>query len=101
MGYLGRRSYALYVLHPLLLFTLVDRGFDLPWFAARFGSQLAGQAAFAAMMVALAIPLAELSWYSWEQPFLQLKRLFPMGHRTGDATVASRATFASRPSPPG
>jgi peptidoglycan/LPS O-acetylase OafA/YrhL len=42
MGYLGRRSYAIYVLYPLTLFLVIHWGFDLPWFAQRFGSQLAG-----------------------------------------------------------
>jgi peptidoglycan/LPS O-acetylase OafA/YrhL len=81
LGYLGRRSYAIYVLHPLLLFLVVQWGYDVPWFAARLGSQLVGQACFALAMVALSTAVAAVSWHVWEQPFLGL------GGRTGGQAV--------------
>jgi peptidoglycan/LPS O-acetylase OafA/YrhL len=78
LGFFGRLSYGLYVLHPLLLVLVVGWGFDVPWFAERAGSQLLGQAVFAGLMTALAMGVALLSWHAWEQPFLRLKSRFPM-----------------------
>jgi len=78
MAYLGRRSYAIYVLHPLLLFLVVRWGYDVPWFAARFGSELVGQSFFAAGMVAMSAGVAYVSWHAYEEPFLRLKSRFPM-----------------------
>jgi peptidoglycan/LPS O-acetylase OafA/YrhL len=90
MGYLGRRSYAIYVLHPLTLFLVIHWGYDVPWFAQRFGSQLEGQAVFATIMVALSAGVAYLSWHGWEQPFLRLKSRFPMvERRDGDRSQAT------------
>jgi peptidoglycan/LPS O-acetylase OafA/YrhL len=78
LGYFGRLSYGLYVLHPLLLVLVVWRGLDVPWLAERTGSQLLGQAVFAGLMTALSVAVALVSWHLWEQPFLRLKSRFPM-----------------------
>jgi peptidoglycan/LPS O-acetylase OafA/YrhL len=78
LGFFGRHSYALYVLHPLLLFLTVRWGYDVPYFASRLGSQLAGQACFAGFLTAASAGLAFVSWHLWEQPFLRLKSRFPM-----------------------
>jgi peptidoglycan/LPS O-acetylase OafA/YrhL len=79
LGFFGRFSYGLYVLHPLLLVLVVRWGFDVRWFAQRVGSQLLGQAIFAGLMTALSAGVALVSWHAWEQPFLRLKSRFPMG----------------------
>lgn len=78
LGFFGRRSYALYVLHPLLLLLAVRWGYDVPDFASRFGSQLVGQACFAALLTAASAGVAFVSWHLWEEPFLRLKSYFPM-----------------------
>jgi peptidoglycan/LPS O-acetylase OafA/YrhL len=78
MRYVGRRSYAIYVLHPLLYLIVLRRGFDGQYFARLFGSQLLGVAWFAVLMTSLAVGVATLSWYAYEEPFLRLKAWFPM-----------------------
>jgi peptidoglycan/LPS O-acetylase OafA/YrhL len=78
LGFFGRLSYGLYVLHPLLMGLVVLLGFDVPWFAQRAGSQLLGQAIFTGMMLAVSAVVALVSWHAWEQPFLRLKARFPM-----------------------
>jgi peptidoglycan/LPS O-acetylase OafA/YrhL len=78
LGFFGRFSYGLYVLHPLLLVLVVRWGFDVPWFAQRAGSQLVGQAVFAGLMTVLSAGVALASWHAWEQPFLRFKSRFPM-----------------------
>jgi peptidoglycan/LPS O-acetylase OafA/YrhL len=78
LGFFGRLSYGLYVLHPLLLLLVAWRGFDVAWFAQRAGSQLLGQVVFAGLMTALSAGVALVSWHAWEQPFLRLKSRFPM-----------------------
>ena len=78
LGFFGRFSYGLYVLHPLLLLLVAWRGFDVAWFAQRAGSQLLGQVVFAGLMTALSAGVALVSWHAWEQPFLRLKSRFPM-----------------------
>jgi peptidoglycan/LPS O-acetylase OafA/YrhL len=83
LGFFGRFSYGLYVLHPLLLVAMAWWGFDVPWFARRAGSQLLGQAIFAGLMTALAVGMALVSWHAWEQPFLRLKSRFPMPRKGG------------------
>jgi len=78
LGFFGRFSYGLYVLHPLLLLLVAWQGFDVAWFAQRAGSQLLGQVVFAGLMTALSVGVALVSWHAWEQPFLRLKSRFPM-----------------------
>jgi peptidoglycan/LPS O-acetylase OafA/YrhL len=78
LGFFGRLSYGLYVLHPLLMGLVVLLGFDVPWFAERAGSQLLGQAMFTGLMMAFSAAVALVSWHLWEQPFLRLKSLVPM-----------------------
>ena len=78
LGFFGRFSYGLYVLHPLLLLLVAWWGFDVAWFAQRAGSQLLGQVVFAGLMTALSAGAALVSWHAWEQPFLRLKSRFPM-----------------------
>jgi peptidoglycan/LPS O-acetylase OafA/YrhL len=78
LRFFGRHSYAIYVLHPLLLLLVIRRGFDVPYFAHLLGSQLAGQALFEALLIAGSAGVAVVSWHLWEQPFLRLKSYFPM-----------------------
>lgn len=78
LRFFGRHSYALYVLHPLLLLFAVRWGYDVPDLAAWLGSQLAAQAYFAAVLIALSAGVAFVSWHLWEEPFLRLKSRFPM-----------------------
>jgi peptidoglycan/LPS O-acetylase OafA/YrhL len=79
LGFFGRHSYALYVLHPLLLLLAIRWGYDVSDFAALMGSQLLAQTWFAAVMVTASAGVAVVSWHCWEQPFLRLKSRFPMG----------------------
>jgi peptidoglycan/LPS O-acetylase OafA/YrhL len=78
LRFLGRHSYALYVLHPMLLLFAVRWGYDVPDLAALLGSQLAGQACFATLLIAVSSGVAFVTWHLWEEPFLRLKAYFPM-----------------------
>jgi peptidoglycan/LPS O-acetylase OafA/YrhL len=69
--YIGQRSYAIYVLHPLVVFAI--GGFT----PERFGNGLTGFATFALLAVGGTVALAELSWRLLEHPMLALKRFVP------------------------
>jgi peptidoglycan/LPS O-acetylase OafA/YrhL len=65
LTYLGRRSYALYVIHQPLIVALMllpaAKGLPALWLLA---------------VPLLSIPLAELSWWFLESPFLKLKNRY-------------------------
>ncbi|MCH8026473.1 MAG: acyltransferase [Chloroflexi bacterium] len=89
--WLGRYSYAAYLLHPpvaLLLARKADVFGDTP---ELFGSTLPGELVFAIVAAAVTLGLAWLSWWLWESRFLKLKRHFPYGGSAGGRAPASAA----------
>lgn len=74
LGYIGRRSYALYVLHPIAE-KLITRFSASPWAAYCAG-------------LALSFLAAELSWQFWERHWLSLKRFAPYPSAARDAERA-------------
>lgn len=81
---LGRYSYGLYIFHHLLVFVLADKLRIVQDSPRLGGSQLPGQMLFLVVASAASMGVALLSWYSWEEPFLRLKRFFP--NRSAAAT---------------
>jgi peptidoglycan/LPS O-acetylase OafA/YrhL len=82
LRFLGKYSYALYVFHYPLISALKAHGFSVGALPTVAGSELPAQLIFTAVLVALAVALALLSWHAWEAPFLGLKRYVPMGRAT-------------------
>lgn len=76
LTYLGRRSYALYILHPFVLDVVVHTPLlrHIPRIA---GSSALQQVALFVAGTLLTVVLAELTWRLWESPWLSLKRYFP------------------------
>ena len=87
IAWLGRRSYALYLIH-LPIYELERAGGARP-------SSLAAVTAFAAVGVGVSCVLAEASWRGIEAPSLALKRLFPYRPRGGAAKGYSSSRLAS------
>jgi peptidoglycan/LPS O-acetylase OafA/YrhL len=74
----GRWSYGMYLFHPMLLqiyFALPGRGF---W-PLLFGAAIPKQLLVTGVTIPASAAIAALSWNLYEQPFLRLKRFFPMG----------------------
>jgi len=84
MGFLGKISYGLYMLHPIAMFAssfLLQK-------LLHAGSPVASGPAFMLLSFALTIVIAWLSFYLYERPFLRLKKLFAFGgHKTGGPMV--------------
>lgn len=84
---LGRYSYGLYILHPLVLLILTENSINVRILPAFMGSQLLGHLAFSTLALVLSVALAAISWHLYECQFLKLKRYFPY-HPAGPATLA-------------
>ena len=78
MGFFGKYSYGMYVLHLPLVVLLERVGFGITSFPRVGGSDV--PAAFAYTLTAMAgtTILAFASWHLYEKQFLKLKRLFPL-----------------------
>ena len=76
LRYIGRRSYAIYLLHFPLLYAAENAGFTYPHMAAVTRSPLLGQAVFFVGIVGISVAAAELSWRLLEGPILQLRSHF-------------------------
>ena len=75
MRLMGKYSYAIYVLHPLLMTTVLQY-VAYPKLVARMHSGVAGVSAFLVIAFAVSIGAAWLSWHLYEKHFLRLKRYF-------------------------
>jgi peptidoglycan/LPS O-acetylase OafA/YrhL len=72
----GRYSYALYIFHPVVVFshqTLIGKK-SLPFF---LGSQLPALGLLIATLTGATLIIAWCSWHAYESHFLKLKSLFP------------------------
>ena len=85
---LGIHSYALYLIHLPVRARVRDHLFGPEQFPTVLGSQLPGQLLFYAVAMAPAVVLAWLMWHLLEQPFLRLKRWFPMEMPASPAAAA-------------
>ncbi len=77
MRALGRYSYGIYVLHPLVLLFFTQR---YGWAAsppALWGTRIPAGLALFALTSVISITLGVASWHLYEQRFLALKRYFP------------------------
>lgn len=73
LQHIGRRSYALYVLHSPLIAFAEYAGASRDGIGAAVGSQLAGLLIWAVALLAVTLVLAECSWMAIERPCLALK----------------------------
>jgi peptidoglycan/LPS O-acetylase OafA/YrhL len=73
LGHVGRRSYALYVLHYPLIPLAGFVGITGDTISAMVGSQVAGLLLWMTALLAMSLGLAELSWLAIERPCLALK----------------------------
>jgi peptidoglycan/LPS O-acetylase OafA/YrhL len=82
LRFLGRHSYALYVVHHPILFFL-PASLLLARTATVFGSQLPARLLFIAVAGILSLGLAVLSWHLYEKHFLKYKEFFAYGGQAG------------------
>lgn len=84
MNYLGKISYGIYVIHPLLLYagTRLISG----WLSQYEGSQIQGGVCFAIFIAitGLTIGIASLSYNYFEMPFLRMKDRFSVVKSTNE-----------------
>jgi peptidoglycan/LPS O-acetylase OafA/YrhL len=85
---LGRYSYALYVLHWLVVVELARRWTPREW----LGTDLPERLLFTTVAGVISFSLAWMSWHVLEKRFLALKRYVPYGHRD-EAMVAVPGRF--------
>jgi peptidoglycan/LPS O-acetylase OafA/YrhL len=85
LRYLGRRSYAIYIVHaPILIVTVnLSRERQLPDDAG------IRDIVYFAIAVVVTIIVSELSWHILENPFLRLKRRFPRGSAHQERPIAT------------
>jgi peptidoglycan/LPS O-acetylase OafA/YrhL len=95
---LGRYSYGLYVVHvPIILF-LMNGGLDAKLFQRVHGSTLPGVAVFFAVVLALSLGIAVLSFHLIEAPMLALKRYLP--YRGSPRPMRDHSSAVSLPAAP-
>jgi peptidoglycan/LPS O-acetylase OafA/YrhL len=87
---LGRYSYGLYILHPLVLLVLSENGVSVRAIPTFMGSQLPGHLAFSTLALALSLALAAASWHFYESRFLKLKTHFPYRHPVAPVDLATK-----------
>lgn len=75
LTFLGRYSYALYVVH-IEVIILLSNQFGRDAFGSWFGSETPGRLLFTAMGIAVSLVVAVVSWHACEKRFLRLKRYF-------------------------
>lgn len=87
MNYLGRISYGIYVIHPILLYAGTRLLSDT---LSRYeGAQIQGGVCFAIFIgvSALTIGIAALSYKYYEMPFLRIKDKFSVIHSTNEVKI--------------
>ncbi|HET8656560.1 MAG TPA: acyltransferase [Longimicrobiaceae bacterium] len=95
LHFLGRHSYAIYVLHlPVLHFLLSSRIYPEQMAALLGGTLLVGRLAFFLVAAALSVAVSWVVWHLWERPFLRLKARFPYRAAAAESTSWS----STRPS---
>ena len=77
MRFLGKYSYAIYIVHLPFTWFLENAGYGVERFPTVAGSHLPGAIAFTLITGSLSIVTALLSWNLFEKHFLRLKRYFP------------------------
>jgi peptidoglycan/LPS O-acetylase OafA/YrhL len=88
LEHVGRRSYALYVLHYPLIPLAGFAGITGDSISAWIGSQAIGLLLWMTLLLAASLALAELSWIAIERPCLALKE--KVARRPGQASVAAQ-----------
>jgi peptidoglycan/LPS O-acetylase OafA/YrhL len=91
MRFLGRYSYAVYVLHPFVLLFLNEM---VPWTFTPplvLGSHVPVGILVIPLVTLITLPLALLSWNLLEKRFLALKRYFPYSREVRQAPAAVQA----------
>lgn len=89
LAHVGRRSYALYVLHYPLIPLAGYAGISGESISALVGSQVAGLLLWTVALFAVSLALAELSWVAIERPCLALKDRVAGRPSRNDASPAS------------
>lgn len=89
LGFFGRYSYGIYLLHVPLQGALLSSGFSPRSVPPLWGSALPGQVAYWAVAAALTVASALLAWHLWERPFLSLKRHFAYAERAAEPPRAA------------
>lgn len=79
LRFLGRYSYALYVIHHPVVLWMRDTPLAVSRLPILFGSQLPAQALYFLLCLGISLGLALLSWRFLETPFLRMKHRFPYG----------------------
>jgi peptidoglycan/LPS O-acetylase OafA/YrhL len=100
MRFLGKYSYAMYIIHFPLDWVLENTGHGVARFPVMFGSRLPAYAMFALFASAITAILALASWNLFEKHFLHLKRFFPRaeeerGHSEATVIPAERTVSSS------
>ena len=74
LGYIGRRSYAMYILHyPIMIYA---EKFNFVSIISKFTGSLFAHFLIGFVLFALVLFLSEISWRLIESPFLKLKKYF-------------------------
>lgn len=93
LRFMGRISYAMYVVHMPIVFIFLHVGLDIDIFPRLFGSQLPGQLALLVLGTAITVLLSWLSWHLYEKHFLKLKEL--MAYNLGGNSDADEPPSAN------
>lgn len=73
---LGKYSYAMYVLHMLVI-TALNRRVTIEWFVAHSRFEALGMVLHAVVFCSATLAVGFLSWHLYEKHFLRAKRFFP------------------------
>ena len=87
LGFFGKYSYGMYVLHLPLVVALERVGFGISSFPRVANSDVAGAIAYTLIAITVTTLLAFASWHLYERQFLKLKRFFPLPS-SGDGGLA-------------
>ena len=85
LGFFGKYSYGMYVLHLPIVVCFETMGFGIDSFLKFRGSDLPGTVVFSATALAATTAAAYTSWHLYEKRFLSLKK-----HFTGSESHATR-----------
>ncbi len=100
----GKYSFAIYLVHPLVLSLLHERMWDAGEFPVIAGSALPALAAFWFIVASTSLSIAWVMWRVIESPALSFKRLFPYRNRPSatetDADASPPPSAAALASPP-